>query len=142
MEASEFLVHAMKVYEGVEVQFHTILILSLLSTNQKISALGWTRGILLVGGTSSRSSFGMNLVSRNFLLAGGLQVHVSSQLHTLVTLPLGQDRQEPLNRRLGGSCGWSGHFGEHILCPCPESDHSVNIYNYVLNGLNDLCFNF
>ena len=43
-----------RAYEEMEVQFHTFLMLPLLSTDQnKISGLEWTRAMLLVGGVNS-----------------------------------------------------------------------------------------
>jgi len=56
-----------------------------------------TRGMLLAGGTSSSLSFAMDAFNRDFLVAGG-------QFYTPFTLLLGQEPQEPLNRRLGVCC--------------------------------------
>jgi hypothetical protein len=47
-------------------------------------------------------------------------MEVSGQVHTLATLPLGKEPQDPLNRRLGGAqsqCGCSGEEKKSYHCP-------------------------
>ena len=95
---------------------------------------GLTRGMLLAGGTSSNLSFAMNLFNRDFHLDGGLEWLVSHRGHLT------------LGARASG--GWVflvdglDTLDNTCFCPCHESNHNINIYDYIPNGLNDLCFNF
>jgi hypothetical protein len=45
---------------------------------------------------------------------------MSGHLHALAALPLGKSLWYPLDRRLGGPQGQSGHWSREKSCPCCE----------------------
>jgi hypothetical protein len=47
---------------------------------------------------------------------------MSGPLHTQTALPLGKSSQYPLDRRLGGPQGQSGHWSRENSCSCCESN--------------------
>jgi len=89
--------------------------------------------------TSSSLSFAMNLFNRDFLLAGGLE---SSALHPGY-LTVGARASGAIKQEAGCSLlmVWTLWI-THTFASALNSNHNINVYDYIPNGVNDLCFNF
>jgi hypothetical protein len=114
-----------RAYEEVEVQFHTFLMLPLLSTDQnKICGLEWTRAMLLVGGVNSHLP--PILLADIFCLWWTVHAYEWSASHLGYFTPVAR-----ASRCWAVLVAGRDTLENTLFCSCPESNHNISIYIYI-----------